>query len=384
MNLFAALVNKVIDMFRLGVNISTQVTDYYLLKKLQDAVIHNDRGASFTDLTRNKGSITKRAQGKGESKLIDEMEWYLEYRDTRLGAHFPDILEHSTAPGNVFYRMRYYNYPNLRTVIMSDMNAFFFLKLRWKKMLGLMKEEFFVEHRSAATPADFVEKNHLHKLYERVRVMKEDAPFLAPVADAKTLTVNGRKILGWKAVADAISERPDIIARLTPPRVYVSHGDMHCNNILCGIAAGNYVLLDCRGKAPDGTRYFDPAYDVGKLFHDLRSQYSLIEKHYFSVFLREEAGKPVIDFEFTQKTYLERFLRNYEYVRPYIEENFTGYGELLYRADFTEAMLYLTMVPFHLRFKGEGLVCFVTGLLRLNEWIETHHPDIKAAILERE
>ncbi|MCX7024397.1 MAG: hypothetical protein NT080_07240 [Spirochaetes bacterium] len=382
MSWFADIVNRVIDLGRLGVNIATQVTDYYLIKKLQDAVIHNDRGASFTDLKRSKGTIEKRAQGRGEAKLVDEMEWYLTYRNTPTGSHFPDIVEHSTEPGNVFYRMRYYNYPNLRTVIMSDMNAFFFLKLRWKKMLGLIREELFTESRSAPTAPDFVVKNHLRKLYERVDVMKRDAPFLVPVADAKILLVNGKRVLGWRAIADAVASRPDVIARLTPPRVYVSHGDVHCNNILCGISAGNFIMLDCRGRAPDGTLFFDPAYDVAKIFHDLRSQYSLIEKHFFSVFLGEEGGVPCIEFEFTQGAYRERFMRNYEYVRPLIAETFTGYGELLYRADFTEAMLYLTMVPFHLRFRGEGLVCFTTGLLRLNEWLETHHPDIRDAILE--
>ena len=143
------------------------------------------------------------------------------------------------------------------------------------------------------------------------------------------------------------------------------------------------VLIDCRGHAPDGSLHFDPAYDIAKLFHDLRSQYSLIEKHYFSSFLYlTEEGDVAVEFEFTQASYMERFLRNYEYVRQQVCERFTSFGELLYRADFTEAVLYLTMVPFHLKFKAEGLVCFVTGLLRLNEWFQANHPEMYSSILE--
>ena len=43
-----------------------------------------------------------------------------------------------------------------------------------------------------------------------------------------------------------------------PPAYYVSHGDIHTNNILCGVSHRNLILIDCRGKSSAGLPYFDP------------------------------------------------------------------------------------------------------------------------------
>jgi len=36
-------------------------------------------------------------------------------------------------------------------------------------------------------------------------------------------------------------------------------------------------------------------------------------------------------------------------------------------------MLFLTMIPFHLKIRSEGILCYLTGVQRLNEWLEKYH-----------
>ena len=167
-----------------------------------------------------------------------------------------------------------------------------------------------------------------------------------------------------------------IIKKLTPSKVYYSHGDLHCNNLLCGIRSDSMILLDCRGKSPYGDLFFDISYDVAKLYHDLRSLYTLIEKHYYSIFLSVNVDSVSIEYEFNHKELFLRIEQSRKIVEGLIKKKFKGFKLLGYRAEFTEAMLYLTMEPFHLKTKSEGLMCYITGIIRLNEWIEKYHPEL--------
>lgn len=185
-------------------------------------------------------------------------------------------------------------------------------------------------------------------------------------------------------IINQIKKSKSIIAKLTPDLLYPSHGDLHGNNILCGIFPSDMILLDCRGKSPDGKDHFDPAYDIAKIFHDLRSFYSLIENQMYSLFfLENKSGDIKIEYSFHQEEYKERFLQNYEYVKNLLNRKMGHIKGLEYRADFIEAILYLTMVPMHLKVKSEGMICWVTGIRRLNEWFKKYHSEEYENLLKK-
>jgi hypothetical protein len=377
---YKAVVRNAVAFFKLSRNISNTVFDNYILSKLDIDNIHNDLGASFTSIVREKKYITKKANDRGEAKLIDEINWYLLFRKSGLSPYLPKINNYSTEPGNVFYKMRYYNFPNLRKLIIDEGNAPFVIKRRFKFLLNLTNRYLYTEANSIPAPADFMESHHLTKLDSRMEEIRKYAPFLVPVLEAEKLVINGSEYLNAPLIISAIRDNAEIRSMLTPERLYYAHGDLHCNNILCGLNYRNNILLDCRGKSPAGSLYFDPSYDIAKIYHDLRSFYSLIEKHLFSIFMSQQAGGISIEFEYLKPELCKKFHYYYVFVQGHIQRIFKRFKNLQYRADFTEAMLYLTMVPLHLKTKAEGLMCYTTGLLRLNRWLKIHHPAVYAEL----
>lgn len=370
------------DLLKLGSNIVGRVIDLYILNKLKRDEIHNDPGASFTSIERVGKRITKRAMAVGEEKLIHEIEWIVRLSRTPFRSFLPKIYEYSTEPGNVYYTMRYYDFANLRAVITLEMNADYFLRARWRHLFDMMRTHLWTEANSSTPSVDFFVKTHRDKYYSRMQQALSMEPSLQPVFAARSLQINGRHYLPPDRIIETVIQSPDIVAQLTPDKTYLSHGDVHTNNILCGIAARHMILLDCRGKAPDGTDYFDVAYDIGKVYHDLRSLYSLIERHHYTLFYEAAADGVRIDFRFNQSGLVERFHRNFQWVETIIDEFADEFGNLRCRADFNEAMLYLTMVPLHLKERSEGLVCFVTGVQRINEWLQRYHPALFAQLAE--
>lgn len=347
----------------------------YVKNRLVPSEIHNDPGSGFTQLTRDGDKIIKKADEKGEEKLIDEIKWIKKLESTRFGRKYlPQIIDFSLIPGNVYYEMKYYSYPNFRKIIFDDMNTTYFLKLRWEKLLKIFFRHLYRDSNSSLPEADFFEKTHLKKFHERAAQTLKEAPYYKEIFESPTIKINGQVFINPTRILNFIENRPDIIQVLTPEKVYLSHGDLHCNNILCGISSGQFIFLDCRGKSPSGSMYFDPAYDIAKLYHDLHSYYSLIENGLYILHYRFRKGLPEFEYFFTHQTLVEKFNRNYFYVRIYIEKHFKHFENLHYRTDFNEAMLYLTMLPMHIKKKDEGLLCYATGTVRLNQWFRKNYP----------
>ena len=368
-------IKRVVELIKIGRDRMANFFDNYFLNELIKDEMHNDLGASFTHFERKGKKIMKIADKMGENKLIDEINWYRLFENTKFSKHLPKIYNYSTKKGNVFLEMKYYNYPNLRKVIFGDMNARFFLKKRFSYLLDVLKNNLYTRKNSKECPDDFVKKTHFLKLRNRIKVTIKMAPFLKDVIKSNQLTINGKRYLNIGVIIPNLTRNNKIMAKLQPTRLYYAHGDIHANNILCGIMHTNFVLLDCRGKSPNGDLYFDCAYDIAKLYHDFRSLYSLIENHYYTIFLDKHDKKIEIDFEFTRKDLVKKFHELRCVLDGMIEEKFKKFKNLQYRADFTEAMLYLTIVPFHLKTKSEGLISYITGVMRLNEWLEKYHPE---------
>lgn len=363
--------------------------DYYVINSFRFNEIQNDLGASFTTISRHNDKLVKKADAAGEEKLKEEILWLKRFENSGLAANLPTIHRYSLEPGSVFYEMRYYNYPNLRRIILSQMNASFFIRMRLRYLLEIMHTFLWVPENSVEAPDDFVVAEHLNKYDQRFASLLNKAPWFATFLESDTIVINGESLLNANAIVRSIRTDDAIMSSLKPDRLYISHGDIHSNNILCGIAWSNMILLDCRGKSNSGTPYFDPAYDIAKLFHDFRSLYSLLELHRYSLFHTPGTGAgqadpvPSVEFKFLDKEAQERFVMYYHYARDIIAKDFVEYGNLIERAEFIEAMLFLTMIPLHLRLKDEGIACYLIGVQRLNAWLGTYHPEHRKALLAR-
>jgi hypothetical protein len=368
---------------KLVFNILRYALDYFLVNRVRTDSISNDLGASFTKLTRERDRIRKVALPQGEEKLRDEIEWIMRFRDTPFARYLPKIYDSSVEKGRVFYEMKYYNYPNLRKIILDESNASYFVRYRLLALLELLRRELWVEANSVPCPPSFAETEHFAKFERRRDQALSMAPFLSALFDTTLVKINGKEYLNAGTILEAIRGDPAVTRRLCPERLYFSHGDVHSNNILCGLRASKIILIDCRGRSSTGTMYYDPAYDVGKLFHDFNSYYSLIEKHYYSIFALGEGEQTSVEYSFLDQRGMEVFSSYNAFIRSVLEENFTEYGNLLERADFNEAMHFLTMIPMHLKLRDEGMMCYVTGVMRLNEWMQSYHPVKYAKLASR-
>jgi len=359
-------------------NIGVSAYKSYVHDRLRRKTIQNDMGASFTNLVREKDKIIKRAEIKGEDKLKDEIEWNLRFKNTYFGKFLPKIYDYSLTSGDVFYKMKYYAYPNLRKIIIEDLNTSYFMQKRWRFILKVLFKKLYINVNSMESQKDFFEKHHLEKYRKRIKEASVEAPYLSPIIKSDIMYINQVKKLGPDNIISEIVQNKEIMKALVPPKLYIAHGDLHCNNIICGVSISKLIFLDSRGKSPAGNLFFDPSYDIAKLYHDLHSNYSLIEKHLFEIIQTKVKGSWHIDFAFTDNDLVEKFTSHYFYVRSIIEDLYqTGeFENINYRADFTEAMLYLTMIPLHLRSSEEGLICLATGILRLNQWLKRYHLEL--------
>ena len=369
-------------LLRLFLNMLHYMTENYLINRLIVDRVNNDLGASFTAISRKNNRIVKRARAEGEAKLRDEIEWILRFKGTRLERYLPKIYSYSLEPGDVHYEMRYYDYPNLRRIVDVEINARFFVRLRLLHLFELLEGELWIESNSSECPPDFVENEYFRKFYERRDAALAMDPYFAHFYDAPVLELNGKRLPNAAQLIEAIASDPVALASLVPPRLYISHGDLHSNNILCGIGHSTMILIDCRGRSSGGLLYFDPAYDIAKLFHDFRGMYSLIERHAFSIFHRIEA-EPRIEYCLTDERMRAKFRRHYAFIRAVAHRRLTRFSNLLERADFAEAMLFLTMIPMHMRLRDEGLMCYVTGVAELNSYCSRYRPALYASVCKK-
>ena len=353
----------------------------YILNFFQFTEIHNDLGASSTSIKRRRTQIIKKAiTPDAEKKLANEVEWIREFSKGEAREFLPVVKDFNLEPGNTYYTMTYYNMPNFRKIIFNNMSTFYFLEKRVDFLLRLQTEVFHSAYPSIKPESDYFKKVFEKKFHDRIEKGCQIEPSICELINTDSIKINKKWLIGCKPLFSAIAADEAIKASLTPEKLCISHGDLHSNNILCGIPVYHVKLLDCRGKNSDGSYYFDPAYDVGKLYHDFHGLYSLIEKHMFTI---STDGKDSINYNFNMHKSVVTFGKLYNYTRKQVEVKYSQYGDVNYRADFTEAMLYLTMIVFHFSNFNEGLLCLTRGIEFLNNWAEKYHPEFYAAQQER-
>jgi hypothetical protein len=367
---------EIIGYLKFVSDISNRFFHSYILNEFEEENLNNDPGASFTSIKRVGRTIIKKANPEGEKKLADEIQWYLMFKDSPLKKYLPKIYDYSLKKGNVYMIMKYYSYPSLRKIILDNMNARFFLNWRWKHIFYLLDKYFFIEENSAGTPEDFVKKFHYDKLDLRIKQSIKIFPDFSSLIALPMIKINNKDYFNINQILPLIKKNDSLNQRLKPPKIYYSHGDLHPNNILCGVSSKKMILIDCRGKNFYGDLYFDPAYDLAKIFHDLRSKYSLIERHNFSLFINSDKKNLEITYEFNDLKALANLEDSYIMIKHYTDEFAKKHKDVIYRADFTESLLFLTMLPMHSKSFSEFIMCYITGIIRLNEWLFKYHPDL--------
>lgn len=354
--------------------------DNLISMKLIDNEIINELGASFSSMRREGDRITKFARPDAEQKIRDELEWYLRLKkslgEDRYRSFLPEILAYSLDKNNVFYTMKHYSMPTLRTLIFEYKIKEKEIIRRVESVLDSLVSDVYSLEDTIPVPEDYVEGCHQQNIVKRVKYAVKMNPQLGKIVGRKTISINGRECINATALLSAVFRDKAIMKKLQPPKLWIIHGDMHYNNILSSPFRNKNILIDCRGRSPYGTVQCDVALDIAKIYHEIRSYYSIIERNEYNLFLHETAKGTEINFEFTNRGIKRLYDSLFGQIDALLQKKFSAkeFGNWKYRADFIEGKLYVTMLPFHIEPFSESVVCYATGVMRLNEWLERYHP----------
>jgi hypothetical protein len=158
------------------------------------------------------------------------------------------------------------------------------------RLLGDMADNVWCEGIYDA-PANFMERAHLDRMRRRIAIARAKLPELDKIASYKSIGFNGRQLLGFEAVLEALSRHPRLPG-IAPLKLSEIHGDLNIHNILCMLEPGAnrpFVLIDPRGVAlldesasVDGFEPGDYGYDLSKLLFSL-SGFSEIREGLYSL-----------------------------------------------------------------------------------------------------
>lgn len=304
----------------------------------------------FNSLTINPvlNTITKVSQHS--RKLQDELDWYHDIPD-ELKVLTPRILVNKEANGEVQISQEYYGYPTLAELYTyGDLHADIWLSIL-RHVLRTHQE--FRRYPGQLEP-ELVRAMYADKTWERLASLREQDAHWQSLLDKETIVFNGRSLRNIYVLKEAINARAQALSESAP--ISVIHGDFCFSNILFDINNQIIRLIDPRGSFGRSGIYGDARYDIAKLRHSVRGLYDYVMADMFEL---EE---------------LPTGYRSQIYVdgRPHIvaaefDRMLAAIGYNLEEIRFIEALLFVSMVPFHKGNRQRQQLLYLTGLAQLNE-----------------
>ncbi|WP_306944679.1 phosphotransferase [Streptomyces phaeochromogenes] len=118
-----------------------------------------------------------------------------------------------------------------------------------------------------------VGQDHVHRLTERRLTLRRSHarkfPYLRTLMDVDVVTINGVGLPGVSRCLNRVFGDPCLVSYLTPDRVGMTFGDLHCGNIL--VREGSTEVVD-----PRGGPLLPITYDYGKLIQSVEGGYGAV------------------------------------------------------------------------------------------------------------
>jgi hypothetical protein len=233
-------------------------------------------------------------------------------------------------------------------------------------------------------PSDYIDQAHFRRMRRRITIARTAIPQLDTVLGYESITLNGRRLLGFEQILEALSQHP-MMKAINPKKLGEIHGDLNLHNILCqSVAKGDrpVVLIDPRGVplhfSFDATVGFEPgdyAYDISKLKFSLsgfseirRGYYSLRGKeNSFDLLIQQNPGSATL--QSANQGLLKKLASNKRLVKWVDSVEYDGLHSLELRVLLGEAANYVADAACAL---GRGTVeeilpLFLYGLAKLND-----------------
>ena len=301
-----------------------------------------------------KGTLTKRSEKN--DKLLDELNWYRKLPPS-LQVLAPRVLEESEdETGKVCIVQEYYGYPNLAELyVFGDLDN----EIWHTTLHALLEVAKLFQGEQAPVSAGHVQAMYGDKTWERLNMLREqDAEQWGPLLDAATLTINGVKYPNVLPQQAAINQR--VAALAANVQGGVLHGDYCFSNILYDVTSQIIRVIDPRGSFGEPGIYGDPRYDLAKLRHSICGKYDFLIA---GLFTTQQEGPT---------TYRYTIFGNErsEELGHYFDEALMSHGASLAEIRFIEALLFISMVPYHAGHPERQQVMYLQGVKFLHESLQ--------------
>ena len=202
-----------------------------------------------------------------------------------------------------------------------------------------------------------LEDMYLVKTIQRFDRLRKDVRF----SDFFTcpIYVNGKKYKSLNAIVE-------ILNKLIPGMLYdvkefnIIHGDLCFANMMIDNNFSFIKVIDPRGKFGFFDIYGDFRYELAKLFHSVDGKYDYIIKDLFVL----DYSNDKINFTILDKD------REFDLFNVFTEIFKNEIGGDLKKIELIEALLFLSMIPFHGENFNHQLVMLGTGLEILNRVVD--------------
>lgn len=295
-----------------------------------------------------KGVITKKSEKT--DKLADELNWYLKLPKA-LQIFTPRILAEDQPDGQIEIVQEFYGYPNLAELyVFGDLDISV-----WKNALHQLMEvhHLFCSFSNTLLKSD-LEEMYRHKTLSRLELMQKH-PAWHELLHAEYLEVNGNQWRNLPLLSTELEEKIQGLIQNTAGAII--HGDYCFSNILYDLNTQIIRLIDPRGSFGRKGIYGDPRYDMAKLRHSVSGLYDFILADLFQ--LEKTEGNNRYRFELLKPEKLE-------VLSTYLDELISNNGYELIEIILIEALLFLSMTPYHEGQVKRQMAMYLTGIGMLN------------------
>jgi hypothetical protein len=307
------------------------------------------RECNHLDIDEMRGLITKR--GRNPEKLLQEINYYNRL-PKELTVYFPRMLEAQLGK-TVSYTIEYYGYKTL-----SEYLVFYEVPtMVWQQVLMkiLSIHKAFAVRTQPSVESDRVYDFYWNKTEERLHD-RDRLTAIGSLLDADRVWINGGVYPGWSACRPALQVRLRRIAdRCTPSMI---HGDLCCGNILYDPRTSLIKFIDPRGEFFEEGCHGDPRYDMAKLLHSFHGGYDFILHEMYQLTM---TGKGCFEMTLLRS----ESARAAESVLLGLLAGTTAYD--VSDLKLLEALLFLTMLPFHCDDGRRQTALYLRGLMLLKE-----------------
>jgi dTDP-glucose pyrophosphorylase len=307
------------------------------------------QGRFFNSLTIDPVLNTITKVSELDLKLRNELKWY-ESLPSKLQVLTPRIVSKEQHNGKLYLTQEYYGYPTLAELFLfSNLNV-----ESWESIFKTLMRihEKFKEYKGEPE-VENARSIYQHKTFDRLNAMRDSAEWNS-LLSAEAIFINGVSYNGFAAYSSLLSVGVDELVKTCT--FSIIHGDYCFSNILYDINSHIARLIDPRGSFGSDGIYGDPRYDIAKLRHSIAGCYDYIVSDLFDI---HEEG---LNFQF------EIFGRaDQEMIARKFDEIVSESGYDLRQIKLIEALLFLSMIPYHKDKPRRQKAMFLTGIIRLSE-----------------